>query len=328
MLITVQVNAVKYASKSCSPGSTSPTGVVPCKPCINGTYTNGGGATQCISCIAGSYCPNITSYPILCPINTFSNDNATVCIPCPNSTYALSVGSSECMTCPPGHSCSKSSVPKKCLPGTYNIGGSTTKCSRCLPGSISYTGDSECEICPLDQYSLNNKVCSWCNVGHVVDGTRSGCIDCKTVGQYTDDGIKCKTCPLGSKLDTDSGGCILCAPGEYSNNHRTCNQCEPGTFTNVRGASTCTQCVDGSIARNVGSTECVKCPLHSHSTADGTRCKCNFQYQFTSDRKTCVPTSIIDILVDNFIDDLRKNFGSVQPEIIPDDFEDSDNGSD
>jgi hypothetical protein len=317
------IQALNSNISSCSPGSISLSGRVPCTSCPNGTYTNGGGATVCLPCFAGSFCRNTTSHPSPCPMNTFSSDNATSCTLCTNTSYTVKVGSSECKTCPPGFQCLKSGVNTQCLPGTYNPGGRNTKCLQCKRGYISYTGDSECEPCLPDQYSPDNKVCTWCHVGHIVDDKRTGCISCNKTGQYTDDGLQCKTCPVGKRLDKDAGGCTSCPRGSFSNNYRTCTQCPPGFFTHSSGSTTCTQCPRNFFTHVAGSTTCVPCPPHSHSSVDKVHCRCNSKYHLTVDHKECIPISTAEVILDD-VDEILRGLSHVRYEPIPDYFDDSD----
>ena len=96
----------------------------------------GRNATECLSCVAGSFCEEGASWPQPCPAGTFSD--AT------NLSAA-----SKCTACPLGHFCpSESLAPIECNPGSYASEERLSLCPMCGAGTFqSDHGKSACEAC-------------------------------------------------------------------------------------------------------------------------------------------------------------------------------------
>ena len=65
----------------------------------------------CTPCPAGSFCPNITASPIVCPDGSYSLGFATNCTDCPAGHYCqINMKGSVPLPCPAGHYSNKSAI--------------------------------------------------------------------------------------------------------------------------------------------------------------------------------------------------------------------------
>jgi hypothetical protein len=102
--------ASQQACTSCDSGSYSPIpGLSSCLSCARGRYSlknttsgamNGGGATECIDCVPGTYADtNGTAICKSCSSGQFSAAAATSCTKCIAGTSQVSIGQSDCNPC-------------------------------------------------------------------------------------------------------------------------------------------------------------------------------------------------------------------------------------
>ena len=124
------------------------------------------GATQCYSCLSGSFSSadgSGTCSP--CSPGYFQDVNqSTACKPCPAGTYNPSPGSksnSSCIKCVSGtYSNATAAVDsgtcKMCDAGTFSLytgASSVGQCLLCPAGSFSSAGNWTCTPCPAEQFS-------------------------------------------------------------------------------------------------------------------------------------------------------------------------------
>jgi hypothetical protein len=103
---------------------------------------------------------------------------------------------------------------------------------------------------------------------------------------------------VGSNCTDGRGGvyCLPCEAGTHSPaNFSSCKPCDPGTFTNVTGASKCEKCAPGTFNPNFGKRSCRNCSPGSFASSDGsTKCiLCSLgSYSDQEGQSKCVPCPI------------------------------------
>ncbi|PAA61614.1 hypothetical protein BOX15_Mlig033701g2, partial [Macrostomum lignano] len=95
----------------CKPGFYSDSGLEPCQPCMQGSYSSSNGSTACMACPTdGDTTPsvgtsNVSMCGALCPAGQFGKANGVnvtdnLCQPCPRNTWQNLTGQVSCNTCP------------------------------------------------------------------------------------------------------------------------------------------------------------------------------------------------------------------------------------
>ncbi|CAG5098823.1 Oidioi.mRNA.OKI2018_I69.XSR.g16008.t1.cds [Oikopleura dioica] len=241
-------------------------------------------------CIEGEYCP--------------SGDNAAP-IPCPVGEYNDLVHQGKCSTCPAGYECpggdvlptpckegyfcpTSETIPQMCPPGTYN------------PSTLGYLEGTHCQKCPdgkiCDQ--LAQEVPTTCpQKSYCQGGIQTQCKSEKLCDSI-DQGYE-KNCPYGSQCtDSDAGPCEIgsycenstptkCEPGSYcpSDSEKYPTLCEPGTTSNVLGATvdTCNECTQGYCPQYGNSDDSL------NTVSDGFYCDSTKPCGATSTPNSCEP---------------------------------------
>jgi predicted outer membrane repeat protein len=131
-------------------------------------------------------------------------------------------------------------------------------------------------------------VISWCRPGSYPDpafeckpdSCSAACIPCQQ-GKYlswsgADSQENCLPCEAGSYSSSlGSSHCgNQCGAGFFSTMRgaadlSVCAACEPGTFTDISGATTCHICEAGAYSSGVGSSACLLCPPATYLTSPG-----------------------------------------------------------
>lgn len=263
--------------------------------CPRGMYPTGGGCAlcppgsfqggwfiptdRCTPCPAGTFTPYYgVGTPDMCwncPMNTYSEANATVCKACPKGLVS-GEGFSSCISCDPG---------------TYPVGKAygKSKCANCRPGTYKQNMEhAECTECPNDLASpigaKSVSDCFECPAGKEKSSYhKSGCVGC-SFGSYKPSASKdyCKVCPLGFIAPfRGAKKCIPCTKGTRSNAYRTkCIPCPEGYTTYSKGQSVC---------RKIDNV----CPNYTVESPTGDCLKCTSGYFLSEDLKCrpCPPGS-------------------------------------
>lgn len=96
----------------CGAGTFSLEKSTTCAPCNPGQFSATAGASACMSCVLGSYCPAGSAAPLPCPVGTFSSVvSAATCSPCISSAPYSPPGSTSAANC--------SACTSSCTSGTY-----------------------------------------------------------------------------------------------------------------------------------------------------------------------------------------------------------------
>eukprot|EP01047_Picozoa_sp_COSAG01_P038316 COSAG01_NODE_3103_length_6578_cov_112.775428_1_plen_745_part_10 len=181
-----------------------------------------------------------------------------------------------CVMCHAGkydHDIDAATPCEQCPPGRFSSVSGATTCDTCRSGTYAPTGSkyvSNCTSCRLGQYDHDASAstpCEQCPPGRF--SSVSGATTCDTCrsGTYA---------PAGSKYVSN---CTSCRLGQYDHDASAatpCEQCPPGRFSNVSGATTCDTCRSGTYAP-AGSkyvSNCTSCRLgqYDHDTSAATHC--------------------------------------------------------
>lgn len=232
----------------------------------------------CVECEENHYCPGgPTQLRMLCPINTESGKRAT------HDTMCV------------------------CSPGFTHDG---VACVACTAGTIKpTTGNSACQPCPVDHYSISSVMCSVCpaltqskegaaslqecvaqkgafkdfsDSAHLCPrGTfqdkvnQTSCNICPANTYQPKEGATakedCLTCPLNSGAEASSSALTncTCLQGYTGQDGGPCSKCVAGTFKLTEGSAACEQCPRDTYA-GAGSSACAACPVDSFSAAGST----------------------------------------------------------
>ena len=207
----------------CSPGTYAPApGRLPtCKVCPAGMFQDASGATACVLCGGGSYCPLASSAELPCPAGTYSND-----------TGLTKPG--ECTDCPAGTSCSVGSAePAACLPGSYSATEKAPSCTLCPEGKFTSTaGNTACETCTEGYLCVKGSSAPQPCPG----GTHANQTVLNATG-YLNSLDQCIICPKGTSCSVGSAEPAACLPGSYSATEKahTCKLCLAGEYQDGRG---------------------------------------------------------------------------------------------
>merc|ERR1712226_843971 len=220
--------------------------------CPVGSYL--AASVACVTCPAGSFCPQNAEEATACPAGTFNDitgaSSLLDCMTCPKSTY-----------CPAG-----SVATTLCPAGTWSeqLGlGDVTGCIDCPVGSYCVEGASSPHPCPIGSFSdaPGAHVCLECPIG--TDAPVEGSSSCEAVAQI---------CQAGTYLNSVSSTCDFCPAGHFcpeGSVHPT--SCPAGTFTNNIGAETVTDCMVCPVGSycSEGTSEPAMCPAGSYNDAIG-----------------------------------------------------------
>ncbi|GMF22634.1 unnamed protein product [Phytophthora lilii] len=294
----------------CPPGTynnfTGLESVGQCVPCPPGEYCETPGLLLPTgSCHPGYYCTGGAAVPtqMETPAGSFSLDGATVPSPCPPGQYNLYPAQHQCLVCPAGFYCGLPGTitPEACPTGNYCPEG-TSLPVKCLPGTFADTTSlvkiEQCESCPSGQYCDSYGLSAPsgpCLAGFVcVEGSPVS----NPVGQaygyvcpvasYCPEGTgSAISCPTGSFRATTGGtslaSCSLCPAGKYcslTGLTTPSGSCSPGYYCILNASSpTPTDGVTGAICPPgfycpEASSDPIKCAAGTY-TADNGQATCN-----------------------------------------------------
>ena len=144
---------------ACAPGYYSDKdGLSKCPICPAGTYSEtAGGATKCLPCNPGQFCPEGSSKPSMCPNGQYSPDTKTcdycpagykcpggTLIKCPAGTYQGVTGQTSCSDCTTGHYCPEGATSPTICPVGYYAGEKQGSCSKCDNETWTQTNYATC----------------------------------------------------------------------------------------------------------------------------------------------------------------------------------------
>lgn len=240
----------------CPPRSTSSMEV----PCPRQFYRNASKASRledCSLCYSGSYCPEATSTPIMCPRGFYCTTGVSEPHPCPISTFGNGTGLrsyEECSLCSPGMFCDGTGLSHPrgyCDPGYFCRNGSYTSAplAHGAPGVQDGIG-GPCEsggYCPLG--SSHTYPCP--------AGTYNSFVGSDSIGD-------CSPCPpglycLGVGVSEPTGPCGAGYFCNISASVPTQYEAPPGYFT-IEGAANPSPCLSGTYNSQYRQSNCSICP--------------------------------------------------------------------
>ena len=267
----------------CAAGYAEPNGWggapgVSCSACASGKYKEQVGPGLCQDCPANSdaapgavalanctcnagHAGSPTSYGAgctACPPGEYKElQGNSPCYQCPVAKYSPVSGSAGCRPCPSNSSSHSGSTRLSacvCLPG--HTGGDGGECIACPAGSAkAANGSRPCEVCGAGKYAERaaSTGCSRCPDGAVGPMSSTSRHEC--------------TCGAGFTRDATSLDALVCAPCEAgkfkpTNGTAACDDCRPGTYSDMSQAMECTLCPAGSYNSNAGSSspgDCLPC---------------------------------------------------------------------
>ena len=244
--ILTDINAISIGGL-CPEGHFCPEGSSYPIPCSNGTFSNQSGLHECLTCLAGYYCPTESSdishfacpqgyycpsgtkhpFQFPCPVGTFYNStnaqSVDVCIGCSSGYYCDSPGLSEPTgLCREGWYCSGNAT--LLTPVNPLHGGLCPVGFYCPAGSPFPTPCTEGMFCSLSGLVLPEGNCTegyYCPVGTNCSlPTNNICPSghfCPTGSAYP------IPCPIGSYVNSSGSialqDCINCTIGKYCDSH-------------------------------------------------------------------------------------------------------------
>ena len=252
-----------------------------CEICDPGYFCAGYGLTEpTAKCFAGYYCPDDRDFTeatngklIECPENFYCPQGSEEPTECPDGTYRplthLGVDEGSCQKCDPGNYCETGENPKTCSSGFICLWGALQSDPddgitgyECPPGHYCPEGALAPEPCPAGKYADSRGAssegeCDECEQGFYCprgtsDTTRYPCLE----------GFYCPTrSSVGNPFQCPQG--FFCPAGAAEQ-----EPCNPGTFSDIVGATVCTQCPAGFFCEgtnnNVPHIEI--CPAGSYCT--------------------------------------------------------------
>ena len=243
----------------CMTGTIAPNqSTVSCIQCPEGKHQSEMGATACIVCGDGYYCPAGSSTPI--PAS------------CNEGTYLPALtkftNQSDCEPCMTKHWCSGGrTAPRKCSVGSF----------------ANVTGLGECYTCPAGKYQ-NEKGgidCKSCTKGaYCPEGASSPRLcEAGTFGNESSQPAQsdCHTCLAGAYCSTGATEPMSCNPGSFSlGGADLCKSCTAGTFQEKSGQTECKECTKGHFCLE-GAAAALPCPGGRFSNTTGLKDKklCN-----------------------------------------------------
>ena len=266
--------SVDNCSAVCSAGQYGVEGLIPCKPCGPGYFSNFTAASACQPCALGQYQP-------------FGNQSA--CLACVQNKSTALTGANSSAQC-----------LFICGAGSFGLNG-LANCTLCPMGNYApFSRSSSCQLCPLDSYGNQTGMtfCFNCSGNTGTNGTgkskQSDCLADCTPGQYSSNGLvpckqcgpgnissslrslKCTICPVASYVCNSASQCCACPSGMYLNSALkskgifTCQSCPAGTYSPVNQSTSCILCQQGKFSSSQSSTTCISCALLYNSTSYGT----------------------------------------------------------
>jgi alpha-tubulin suppressor-like RCC1 family protein/FtsZ-binding cell division protein ZapB len=233
------------------------------------------GLPTCRRCrFLGEYYHETKRKCALCPFGKFGNTSG-VCELCEKGKYASSEGQTGCSRCPNGF--------------TTVVEGGAQECYKiCEPGYHGKVGDSSCFPCLPDTYSNIRGLiqCSSCRSSFGPGFGTNGAPNSSTcMFEGCDPGHRTRYNDKGIALK-----CIECAPGNYSNDGKNCENCVRGSYADKSGLSKCIDCPIGRYNKIKGaifSMECLPCPKGKYNSFPG-----SYQCQVCPPGQECNTTGL------------------------------------
>ena len=262
-----------------------------CIPCKSGRYQPSAGKDDCIDCIVGKYQPeNATAFCVPCNAGTSQSKEGQIkCLDCPANTFSDQGGQSFCKDCSTSKTSFQGLYCGKCPAGWYLKTETNQKyCSRCLAGTVSQFGATDCTLCDAGSFNILNTSCELCDKGLWSNATgatdHSTCLPCPAGTFSSAKGVAaiddCNACSPGNfgtisaAISADSG-CHKCKKGQYQNDKgkTTCNFCPKGKYSSDSGFVECFACSPGKFSAKENSTTCMLCPQGwLQESVEGTNC--------------------------------------------------------
>jgi hypothetical protein len=150
-----------------------------------------------------------------------------------------------------------------CSPGTFDLGGRITACTRCVGAFQPGSGGTACHSCELGSYCpIGAAAALPCQSGRYSSATNLSLPD------------QCSACHRGSSCITGSHEPLLCAAGsvQAEEGRSSCKYCTPGHFQSVRGSVSCDKCPNRTYASISGAAQCNNCLARTSSYPGSTEC--------------------------------------------------------
>ena len=270
----------------CAPGTFSASignaNVSQCLPCLAGSYCPDAGTVTPRSCLGGFYCPQGTTFPtILCPTGHECDAGSAVPLSCPAGTYQDRVGNATCQSCPTGKVCiSNTTMPADCPPGSYcPLGTRYNSEFLCPNGTYSATvglhSASQCTPCTPGMFcgspglTAPTGPCSagyFCRGGSAVATPyHSGSSAASQISSYFGD--SCAS-PANSSLND------VCPPGHYcpasSPSPIQCPAGRNSSSVGLKSVTDCPPCLKGFYCPHNGTVLATRACLPGYYCPSGT----------------------------------------------------------
>jgi hypothetical protein len=198
----------------------------------------------------------------------------TLCASCPDGQSPSSPGgATSCTDCTPGKFYLPGGSCETCDRGKYSDQYAVSACLMCIAGKYTTTlvGAQGCTDCASGKYSYDGAIACCPSGWKLVTYLTSKCeeITCNA-GYYF--GIVKFTPSISFSEVVFIPDCVRCPAGKYSDkislpniDTNVCQQCDPGKYASMTGATGCVECPAGKYAMSTGSsicTDCVACPVY------------------------------------------------------------------
>ena len=243
-------------------------------------YNNDRLDTQCVPCLAGSYCPTGTGPPILCPDNGKSppgsiSEKACDCDP----GYFRDVDG--CSLCPFDYYCPGKQIQHAIAcprdSRTARRGSTSRLDCHCHTGFFRDPPESlnsfNCSLCLPGDFCFNNSAYN-CSDALMVSAPGSGFFEnCTCVSGYYNNGTVCEDCP--ANYYCEGGKRLPCPANEWTAYEGRSNECVcmPGFY---RDQGVCVPCTDDYFCEGLDDSR-QACPQHStgRGASEIEHCLCN-----------------------------------------------------
>ena len=249
-------------------------GDMACRPCPQGTYSEGG-AAECSACAAGKSSPS-------------GGTSESACTECAAGQFSIAGSASACANCAPGmFSAAGASECAVCPSGRYQNRPPRTECEEVQCTEVA-PGQAECDDCdsccpgsaPADhqrpgQLPITGACCApghyqQCDAHGACSGACTGSCPagkfrggpCHAGNGMNCGDMACRDCPAGTFSQAGAGECTVCPPGQYQNMSSSlmCKDCPAGKF--------------GAVAASTSSECSADCPAGTESEAGSTAQEC------------------------------------------------------
>ena len=195
----------------------------------------------------------------------------TRCVSCTdNKVPSSSSGATSCTDCTPGKFFD-SGLCASCPSGKYSNAETLLQCRNCTAGTYSTTTQAAqgCTDCPDGRYSYDGQAgCCRSGFRYVANPTpKCESIIC-SAGSYF--GIVAFQPELEMSEIVYIPDCVKCAAGFYSDKtalsttFNVCQQCTPGKYSSMDGATQCFNCPAGTYSE-FSAVVCTNCPAGKYS---------------------------------------------------------------